>query len=94
MQQVCLILALQAIVFYSPRALWIVRERGTVAFLSRDLTSPLLRDVWSQERKEQLVEYFATTHLHTHTYYALTFFFCEILNFINVVSWLFNYQIT
>ncbi|KAF7994638.1 hypothetical protein HCN44_004110 [Aphidius gifuensis] len=84
-QWVCLVLALQAIVFYSPRALWIVRERGTVALLSRDLTSPLLRDVWSQERKEQLVEYFATTHLHAHTYYALSFFFCEILNFINVI---------
>lgn len=85
-QQVCFVLGLQAILFYTPRALWGVWERGTVALLSRDLTSPFLRDVWSQERKEQLVEYFTRTHIHTHNIYALCFFFCETLNLLNTVS--------
>ncbi|XP_015111877.1 innexin inx2-like [Diachasma alloeum] len=85
-QWVCFVLGLQAIIFYTPRALWGVWERGTVALLTRDLTSPFLRDVWSQERREQLVEYFASTHLHTHNFYALCYLFCEALNFLNVIA--------
>ncbi|KAK0168514.1 hypothetical protein PV327_002305 [Microctonus hyperodae] len=85
-QWVCFVLGLQAVLFYTPRALWGVWERGTIALLSRDLASPFYRDIWCPERKEQLVDYFSYTYLHTHNIYALSYFFCEILNFINTIG--------
>ncbi|KAK0092739.1 hypothetical protein PV326_000704 [Microctonus aethiopoides] len=54
-QWVCFVLGLQAVLFYTPRALWGVWERGTIALLSRDLASPFYRDIWCPERKEQLI---------------------------------------
>lgn len=69
-----------------PRALWGIWERGTIGLLSRDLASPFLRDVWTEERKQRLVEYFTKTNLHSHNFYAIRFFVCEILNFLNSVG--------
>ncbi|KYM86057.1 Innexin inx2 [Atta colombica] len=85
-QWVCFVLGLQAISFYVPRALWGVWERGTISLLSRDLASPFLRDVWTEERKQQLVEYFTKTNLHSHNFYAMRFFVCELLNFLNSIG--------
>lgn len=69
-----------------PRALWGIWERNTIGLLSRDLASPFLRDIWTEERKQQLVEYFTKTNLHSHNFYAMRFFVCELLNFLNSVS--------
>jgi len=69
-----------------PRALWGIWERGTIGLLSRDLASPFLRDVWTDERKQRLVEYFVRTNLHDHNFYAMRFFVCELLNFLNSVG--------
>ncbi|XP_032673121.1 innexin inx2-like [Odontomachus brunneus] len=82
-QWVCFVLGLQAILFYMPRALWGIWERGTIGLLSRDLASPFLRDVWTAERKQQLVDYFTKTNLHSHNFYAFRFFVCELLNLLN-----------
>ncbi|KAL6442013.1 hypothetical protein ACFW04_002388 [Cataglyphis niger] len=60
------------ILFYMPRALWGIWERGTIGLLSRDLASPFLRDAWTEERN--------------HNFYAIRFFVCEILNFLNSVG--------
>ncbi|XP_012061065.1 PREDICTED: innexin inx2-like [Atta cephalotes] len=73
-QWVCFVLGLQAISFYVPRALWGVWERGTISLLSRDLA------------KQQLVEYFTKTNLHSHNFYAMRFFVCELLNFLNSIG--------
>ncbi|KAL6442010.1 hypothetical protein ACFW04_002388 [Cataglyphis niger] len=69
-----------------PRALWGIWERGTIGLLSRDLASPFLRDAWTEERKQRLVEYFTKTNLHSHNFYAIRFFVCEILNFLNSIG--------
>lgn len=82
----CFVLGLQAILFYVPRVLWGIWERGTIGLLSRDLASPFLRDVWTEERKQLLVEYFVRTNLHDHNFYAMRFFVCELLNFLNAVG--------
>lgn len=36
-------------------------------------------------RQKRLVQYIVDT-LHMHNMYAISYFFCELLNFINVVS--------
>jgi len=69
-----------------PRALWGIWERGTIGLLSRDLASPFLRDVWTEERKQRLVGDFVRTNLHDHNFYAMRFFLCELLNFLNSVG--------
>ncbi|XP_020292153.1 innexin inx2-like isoform X3 [Pseudomyrmex gracilis] len=80
---VCFVLGLQAILFYVPRALWTIWERGTIGLLSRNLETPFLGEVWTAERKRQLVEYFTRTNLHSHNFYAIRFFVCELLNCLN-----------
>ncbi|XP_046604708.1 innexin inx2-like [Neodiprion virginianus] len=85
-QWVCFVLVLQALMFYTPRALWGVWERGTVRLLSVNLDNPFYRDEWTKERRNQLVEYFAITNLHTHNFYAFRFLTCEILNFCNAIG--------
>ncbi|XP_043283162.1 innexin inx2-like [Venturia canescens] len=86
-QQVCFVLILQAILFYTPRALWGVWEAGIVGHLARDLSAPFPpREAWTHERKRQLVEYFALTSVHNHNFYAFRFFICELLNFVNVTG--------
>ncbi|XP_020292151.1 innexin inx2-like isoform X2 [Pseudomyrmex gracilis] len=82
-QWVCFVLGLQAILFYVPRALWTIWERGTIGLLSRNLETPFLGEVWTAERKRQLVEYFTRTNLHSHNFYAIRFFVCELLNCLN-----------
>ncbi|KAI4499985.1 hypothetical protein M0802_004855 [Mischocyttarus mexicanus] len=87
-QQVCFILGLQAILFYVPRALWGIWERDTVALLAKDLSSSFLdRDTWTEDRKRQLVDYFIQSDLRvTHNFYALRYFLCELLNFVNTIG--------
>lgn len=49
-----------------------------------DLNCPVINEECKQERKKLLIDYF-TTNLHTQNFYAIRFFICEVLNFINVV---------
>ncbi|KAG7209587.1 hypothetical protein KM043_011248 [Ampulex compressa] len=85
-QWVYFVLGLQALLFYAPSSLWRSWENGTIGFLSRDLGTPFLRDVWTVDRKSQLVRYFAVTNLHTHNFYAFRFLLCELLNLTNAVG--------
>lgn len=84
-QWVTLFLYFQAILFYIPRYLWKVWEGGKVKMLVMQLNSPIVDDDAKRERKSMLVNYFAM-NLHNHNFYALRFFLCEVLNFINVVG--------
>ncbi|KAL1131842.1 hypothetical protein AAG570_011453 [Ranatra chinensis] len=83
-QWVCFVLFFQAMLFYVPRYLWKSWEGGRIKMLVLDLNYPIVSDDCKADRKELLVNYF-TANLHTQNFYAIRFFICELLNFINVL---------
>lgn len=84
-QWVCFVLFFQAILFYVPRYLWKTWEGGRIKMLVLDLNCPVVNEECKADRKKLLVDYFAS-NLHTQNFYAVRFFICEVLNFINVVG--------
>ncbi|XP_046399473.1 innexin inx2 [Ischnura elegans] len=84
-QWVCFVLFFQAILFYVPRYLWKTWEGGRIKMLVLDLNCPVVSEECKKDRKELLVEYFSA-NLHAQNFYAIRFFICEALNFINVVG--------
>ena len=87
-QWVCFVLFLQALMFYTPRYLWQSWEGGKVQMLVMELNRPIVEEGAKNDRKKLLVEYLMS-NMHNHTMYALKFFFCEVLNFVNVVGQIF-----
>ncbi|XP_043485016.1 innexin inx2-like [Leptopilina heterotoma] len=84
---VCLFLGLQAFMFYAPRALWIIWERKIISFLAKDLATPLQQEVWTEDKRNQLTNYFYNDHMmSSNNFYAIRFFVCEILNLLNSMS--------
>ena len=83
-QWVCFMFFFQAIMFYVPRFLWQTWESDKVKYLVQDLNKPVIGEE-SKHCLELVVDYF-TANMHTHNFYAITFFLCEILNFVNVVA--------
>ena len=84
-QWVCFVLFFQAMLFYVPRYLWKTWEGGRIKMLVLDLNYPIVNEECKQDRKKLLVDYF-TTNLHTQNFYAVRFFICELLNFVNVLA--------
>jgi hypothetical protein len=84
-QWVCFVLFFQAMLFYVPRYLWKTWEGGRIKMLVLDLNYPIVNEDCKQDRKKLLVDYFST-NLHTQNFYAIRFFICELLNFINVLA--------
>ncbi|KAG8237843.1 hypothetical protein J437_LFUL002452 [Ladona fulva] len=78
-------LSFLAILFYIPRYLWKTWEGGRIKMLVLDLNCPVVSEECKKDRKELLVEYFSA-NLHAQNFYAIRFFICEFLNFINVVG--------
>merc|ERR1711944_215180 len=70
--------------FYLPRYLWKSSENGKVAMLIGNLKDPLLDAGGKESQINEIVKYFRM-HRGTHTMYALRFFACEVVNFINVI---------
>lgn len=87
-QWVCFALFFQAMFFYLPRYLWKMWEGGRIRMLIEDLNLPIISDQCKTERIELLVNYF-TNNLHRQNFYAIRFFICELLNFVNVLAQLF-----
>lgn len=88
-QWVCFVLLGQAVMFYTPRYLWKMWEGGRLKALAADLASPIVSKDWSEFRRMELISYLSYTNIHTHNMYALRYFFCEILNLVNVVGQIF-----
>uniref|UniRef100_T1DI93 Innexin n=1 Tax=Psorophora albipes TaxID=869069 RepID=T1DI93_9DIPT len=84
-QWVCFVLFFQAMLFYVPRYLWKTWEAGRIKMLVLDLNMPVVNDECKDERKKILVDYFIE-NINRHNFYAIRFFICEVLNFINVLG--------
>ena len=84
-QWVCFVLMFQAILFYFPRFVWQNYESRKMEMLVLDLKNPVLGEQKAKECVKLVVDYF-TANMHSHNFYAITFFLCEILNFVNVVA--------
>jgi len=87
-QWVCFTLFFQAVLFYIPRYLWKVWEAGKLKLLVQGLNVPIVDEETKRDRKEVLVNYF-NDRRNNHDFYAFRFFFCELLNLINVVGQIF-----
>jgi len=86
-QWVVFVLFLQAAMFHLPRIIWKHSEGGLMKMLVGELTNPLFL-IQKDERLDRVMaikKYFKET-TKTHGGYALNFFLCEILAFVNVIG--------
>ena len=84
-QWVCFMLFFQAILFYVPHYLWKMWEGGKCQMLVMDMQSPVAKEESRRDRQKLITDYF-TLNLHHHNVYAVRFFCCEVLNFVNVLA--------
>jgi len=68
--------------------MWKTWEGGRIKMLVLDLNCPIISEDCKADRKKLLIDYFAT-NLHTQNFYAIRFFLCEFLNFVNVIAQIF-----
>lgn len=77
---------LQGVLFYVPHWLWKNWEGGKIKMISTGLRGFTAEGKENRkDNHERLIQYIWSA-LHTHDGYAFGYFFCEILNFANVVS--------
>lgn len=84
-QWVCFFLFFQAILFFIPRYLWKAWEGGRCKMLVMEMNCPIMEEEVKNKRKKMLIDYFSQ-NLRNHNMYAIRFFFCEALNFINIIG--------
>ncbi|XP_013780370.1 innexin inx2-like [Limulus polyphemus] len=84
-QWVCFVLLFQAVLFYIPRYIWRSWEGGKIKKLCLELTKPVLKREEKETQRDMLVNYFLDTNNNNGSY-ALRYFFCEIMNFINILG--------
>lgn len=84
-QWVAFFLFLQCMLFYLPRYFWKASENGKVTMLVGNLKDPML-DAGAKETQINEIVKYVRMHRGTHSTYALRFFACELLNFINVIG--------
>ncbi|XP_067000707.1 innexin inx3 [Anabrus simplex] len=84
-QWVPFVLFLQGILFYMPHWIWKKWEGGKVGMISDGLRG-VLAETREQRTKIQsrLVRYLIDS-ISIHTWYAIGYYFCEVLNFFNVI---------
>jgi len=87
-QWVPLMLAVQAAMFYAPHWIWKTIENGRLKNIIVGLNKALTDDNTRKQKVSQLGDYMRERMSQTteHREWALKFFFCECLNFINVVG--------
>ncbi|XP_011307445.1 innexin inx3 [Fopius arisanus] len=85
-QWVPFMLFFQGLLFYIPHWMWKQWEEGKVRMISDGLRGAIVENKQERQAKAfRLVQYIMDT-LHLHNSYAAGYFFCEALNFVNVVG--------
>jgi len=86
-QWICFILFIQATMCYIPHFLWKNMEGGRIGMLLQGLDAKHLENVPSshKDRRDLIVKY-VSRNLQKNNLYAIKFFACEFLNFINIVG--------
>lgn len=85
-QWVPFMLFFQGVLFYIPHWMWKQWEEGKIRTISEGMRGALIDTKEERQiRANRLVQYIYDT-LHLHNSYAAGYFFCEALNFVNVVS--------
>lgn len=85
-QWVPFVLFFQGVAFYAPHWMWKQWEEGKVRAISEGMRGTIIETkVERQARMQRLVQYIVDT-MHLHNTYAAGYFFCEALNFLNVVA--------
>ncbi|XP_012265641.1 innexin inx3 [Athalia rosae] len=85
-QWVPFMLFFQGILFYIPHWMWKQWEEGKIRMISEGMRGGSVDNKEErQARANRLVQYVYDT-LHLHNSYAAGYFFCEALNFVNVVG--------
>ncbi|XP_046744117.1 innexin inx3 [Diprion similis] len=85
-QWVPFMLFFQGVLFYVPHWMWKQWEEGKVKNISEGIRGALVENKDERlVRTNRLVQYLYET-LHLHNSYAAGYFFCEALNFVNVVG--------
>lgn len=87
-QWVCFMLFFQAVLFYIPRWLWKNWEGGKIQALMIDLNIGVFSDTEKKQKKKLLTDYLWDSRCN-HNWWAVRYFFCELLSFVNVVGQLF-----
>jgi hypothetical protein len=78
--------SLQGVLFYVPHWFWKNWEGGKIKMISAGLRGSTAQALENRrDNHDRLVRYIKCA-MHTHGGYAFGYFFCEILNFVNVVS--------
>ncbi|KAH0953451.1 hypothetical protein HN011_008216 [Eciton burchellii] len=85
-QWVPFMLFLQGVLFYIPHWMWKQWEEGKIRMITEGMRGAMVEPKQERQAKtERLVQYIIET-LHLHNSYAAGYFFCEILNFVNVIG--------
>jgi hypothetical protein len=80
----------QALMFYTPYALWKSWEGNKIHSIIQGLHVFTLKESADQKsKKEEILADYLSRNLHEHNGWALHFFLCELLNVINVVGQMF-----
>lgn len=87
-QWVCIMLLIQAVLFYIPHYLWKNWEAGRMKMISLGMERSLIDEKYKENRKIAISNYYME-HKGSHNMYFWKFFLCEILNFINVLGQIF-----
>ncbi|KAK2727152.1 innexin inx1-like [Artemia franciscana] len=83
-QWVCFVLFFQALFCYIPKWLWKSWEGNLMATLVMGMNSGLKTEEEKEEKKRVLIDYLLG-HVKQHTSYALRYFICETLAWVNVM---------
>jgi hypothetical protein len=85
-QWVPFMLFFQGVLFYVPHWMWKQWEEGKIRTISEGMRGATIdTKIERHARMQRLVQYIHET-MHLHNSYAAGYFFCEALNFFNVVS--------